>query len=282
LNSRSDAKAVTAGRFTRTGSEFVGWLALFRRPRRAAQGRRSIRPFSGRVVGGTIVTFTVVAIVALTLDAWMAAGARQAPPRLVDAFEFVTQFGKSGWFLWPTGLALLALAFVGPALSRTSKLIVAALAMRLAFVLLAVGIPGLVVSVIKRLIGRARPYVPETVDPYLYQWFVWQSDYASLPSGHATTAFSAAVAIGALWPQARIAMWTYAAIIAVSRVMVTAHFPSDVLAGAVCGAVGALLVREWFANRRLGFVVSGDGRIHAMAGPGFRRLRKVAREAVSR
>jgi undecaprenyl-diphosphatase len=64
--------------------------------------------------------------------------------------------------------------------------------------------------------------------------------------------------------------------------MVTAHFPSDVLAGAVAGTIGALLVREWFANRRLGFVVSGDGRIHAMAGPSFARLRRAARVFVAR
>ena len=41
--------------------------------------------------------------------------------------------------------------------------------------------------------------------------------------------------------------------IAFSRVVVVAHYPSDVLAGALVGAVGALLVRDWFAARRLGF-----------------------------
>ena len=48
-------------------------------------------------------------------------------------------------------------------------------------------------------------------------------------------------------------MWTYAVIIALSRVAVTAHFPSDVIAGAIFGVAGVLLVRAWFASRRLAF-----------------------------
>ena len=69
----------------------------------------------------------------------------------------------------------------------------------------------------------------------------------------------ALVAIGAIWPQARALMWIYAVLIALSRVVVTAHHPSDVIAGAIVGASGALLVRNWFAARRLGFAVGSDG-----------------------
>ena len=61
-----------------------------------------------------------------------------------------------------------------------------------------------------------------------------------MPSGHATTAFAALVAIGAIFPQARALMWIYAVLIALSRVVVTAHHPSDVIAGAIVGAAGAL------------------------------------------
>ena len=106
-------------------------------------------------------------------------------------------------------------------------------------------------------------------------------EYASLPSGHATTAFAAAVAIGALWPRTRPLMWAYALIIAVSRVVLTAHHPSDVLAGALVGALGALLVRDWFAARRLGFARRPDGRIRPLPGPSFRRIKRVARQLVA-
>ena len=92
-------------------------------------------------------------------------------------------------------------------------------------------------------------------DAFLYKFFLWRVEYASFPSGHATTAFAAAVAFGVLWPRLRPLFWTYAIVIALSRVVVTAHHPSDVVAGAIAGAVGALLVRDWMAARRLGFSV---------------------------
>ena len=140
----------------------------------------------------------------------------------------------------------------------------AAFAVRLGFVFTAIALPGLFVTIVKRLIGRARPFVAATTSGPIVP-FSWQVDYASFPSGHATTAFSALVAIGAIFPQARALMWIYAVLIALSRVMVTAHHPSDVIAGAMVGAVGALLVRNWFAARRLGFAVSPDGSVHADA-----------------
>ena len=112
---------------------------------------------------------------------------------------------------------------------------------------------GLVVTIVKRLIGRARPLVGGSIDPFLYLPLGWNVEYASLPSGHATDAFAAAMAIGALWPKTRPLMWTYAAMIAVSRVALTAHFPSDVLAGAAVGVLGAGLVRAWFASCGLAF-----------------------------
>ena len=76
-------------------------------------------------------------------------------------------------------------------------------------------------------------------------------------------------------------MWIYAVLIALSRVIVTAHHPSDVIAGAIVGSIGALLVRNWFAVRRLGFAVAPDGAVQARPGPSWRRVKAVARRLVS-
>ena len=52
-----------------------------------------------------------------------------------------------------------------------------------------------------------------------------------------------------------------AAVIAMTRLVLLAHHPSDVMAGAVIGVVGAIGVRHWFAARRVGFVIGTKGEI---------------------
>jgi membrane-associated phospholipid phosphatase len=58
-----------------------------------------------------------------------------------------------------------------------------------------------------------------------------------------------------------------------------AHHPSDVVAGALIGVAGAMFVRYWFAARRLGFAIGRDGAIVPLAGPSFGHLKRVARGA---
>jgi membrane-associated phospholipid phosphatase len=56
--------------------------------------------------------------------------------------------------------------------------------------------------------------------------------------------------------------------------VLTSHFPSDVLAGALVGAAGAWLVQQWFAARGLGFAVTAAGAVRPMPGPGLPRIFK--------
>ncbi len=245
-------------------------LATLVRPARGAVPR----PSPAQLAVGAVIAAAVVLAVMYLFDAWSVAQARRLPALLHDAARRFTDLGKSGWFLWPTGIVLLALAALDtPGMSRFSRGVLAAWAVRLGFIFTAIALPGLFVTVVKRLIGRARPFVMGD-DVWAYAPFGWHAAYASFPSGHATTAFSALVAIGAIFPQARALMWIYAVLILLSRVVVTAHHPSDVIAGAIVGALGALLVRDWFAARRLGFTVGPGGSVHAMPGPSVRRIIK--------
>ncbi len=229
-------------------------------------------------IAAACATIYVIVMLMFRLDAAASAWARTLPRWFADAFEQITNFGLSGWFLFPFGFVVLCLAAVtSQALPRMSQAVLTALAARFGFLFLAIGVPGLFVTTVKRLIGRARPYVGGHEDPFAYMPFIWRPEYASMPSGHATTAASAAIAIGALWPRSRVPMWLYAFIIMFSRVVVLAHHPSDVIAGALVGAAGAFLVRRWFAGRRLVFAVRDLG---AFPGPSLRRTMAALRQAI--
>jgi undecaprenyl-diphosphatase len=274
------ATASGAPRGGYVAANLMSWTAALVRP--ARRSRRLVGYFGSvqrRLVGQSLLVVAAVVASILWLDGPALELVRRLPAWVILLFEEITDFGRSGWILIPVGLLVLATAAAAlPALDRISQAVLAALAVRLGFVFIAVGLPGLVFTILKRWIGRFRPsqYGPLAFDP-----FSWRSEYASLPSGHTVTAFAALVALGMLFPRARPALWAYALLIGLSRVIVAAHYPSDVIAGAAAGALGAVLVREWFVARRLGFSVDAQGRAHVYAGPSLARLKKVARAVFS-
>jgi membrane-associated phospholipid phosphatase len=246
--------------------------ALMRPSRSAIKARSS----------GTIaiaVALVVAAVVSMVLlDARAVDWARGEPHWFRAAFEEITRFGLSGWFLFPCGFVLLFLAAVTSlVLITTAQAVLAALGARFGFVFLAIGLPGLFVSIVKRLIGRARPFVGGHEDPFAYVPLAWHPAFASMPSGHATTAVAAAIAVGAIWPRTRIVMWLYAAAIMVSRVAVLAHHPSDVIGGALVALIGTHLLRRWFAARALVFRASDLG---AKPAPSLTRVTAALRQAM--
>jgi membrane-associated phospholipid phosphatase len=231
-------------------------------------------------IGAAIVVAALIAVMAL-VDAGASRAVQRLPVWIIDLFDFVTDFGKGAWVLWPLGLLYLALAALPRPVTPISQAVLASVMVRAGFLFAAIGLSGLFASLIKNMIGRARPGTGGQIDPFLFDPFHWAPSFASLPSGHATTAFAALAAIGALFPRARTALLIYAVVIAMSRVVLRSHYVSDVMAGAVVGIVGVILVRRWFAALRLGFAIGPDGRVVQYPGPSGRRIKAVARELLA-
>jgi len=145
-------------------------------------------------------------------------------PWLDDLMIFATALGTAG-FLWLV-VAGIGLVFPGRR----------AAAWRLVLVLL---LTTLVVDgLIKPMVNRPRP---SEADPTLVVLDA-RPVTSSFPSGHTARAVAGAVAASEVFPALTWGFWPAALAIAASRVYLAAHWPSDVLSGAVVG-----LLCAWFA-----------------------------------
>jgi len=193
--------------------------------------------------------------------------------------RILTDFGKDEYLMLVLGAVLVVLALVAAGLHGTRRALLLGLGTRLQFVFLSIAVSAFVAEILKYVIGRGRPFVGGKANPFNFVPFEGTGAYASLPSGHAVAAFALAFAVSALWPRLRVFMFTYAIVILLTRLVLVAHHPSDVVAGALVGTVGAMAVRYWFAARRLGFAIRADGTIVPLAGAVSGRLKRVAHGA---
>jgi membrane-associated phospholipid phosphatase len=92
----------------------------------------------------------------------------------------------------------------------------------------------LVVNVFRPTLGRARPYSNRPTGfygPHL------KSEFHSLPSGHATSAFASATAVAAASPLIGVPCLVFAGGVSWSRMQLNQHHPLDVMTGAALGTL---------------------------------------------
>jgi membrane-associated phospholipid phosphatase len=198
-----------------------------------------------------VLALSCVLVGFLLIDPFVLERVKGLPPDVRSLFKTVTNLGRSNWMLIPTGAAV-ALALV---LRRTQQGLRTAaahglIASTIGFVFVSVGGAGLIATLVKNIIGRARPKLFATGGPLDFQLFAFLPDHASFPSGHATNIFALATVIAILWPRARVLIYTVAAWVAASRVLIGVHYFTDAVVGAIFGGLFPYWVRDRFAARR--------------------------------
>lgn len=150
-------------------------------------------------------------------------------PFLDTVMPYISSLAHSGefWIL----LALILLCF-----KKTRK---AGMAMGIAMACgYLIGNMGM-----KNLFARTRPY-----DMTEVELLVAKLHDFSFPSGHTLVSFEAATALTVYHRRWGIAALVLATVIALSRLYLFVHYPTDVLAGALLG-VGIGLAACWVTNR---------------------------------
>ncbi|MDB4913312.1 MAG: phosphoesterase PA-phosphatase related protein [Gemmatimonadetes bacterium] len=109
-----------------------------------------------------------------------------------------------------------------------------------------------VTTILKGVLGRARPYVAGDSNAHDFKFFrgFADADRQSFPSGHTTAAFAAASSVTAelrrVWPKstwfAAPALYGGATLVGLSRMYHNNHWASDVVLGAAIGTFSGLKV----------------------------------------
>ena len=157
--------------------------------------------------------------------------------RAHKALDSITHYAKAGHWLAAAVLALIAAAIlrhfhVYP--QQVAQLINYSLAF-----IASLTLGSAILHVIKLAIGRRRPRDDMEMGLYGFMPLAFNSDYNSFPSGHALTICCVAVIFTCVWPMLWPVWFGIAALLAVTRALLTAHFLSDVLIGAGIGLIAA-------------------------------------------
>jgi len=225
------------------------------RPHRAEARRRLAR----HALLTSAVAAVLIAVLMIGFDAQEIALMPTRGTASLWPFRILTDFGKDTYVLLLLAVLLCAVALVAPAMHRPAGRWLLAIGLRLQFILLAISVPLAVGELVKWTAGRGRPFVGGQANAFNFTPFVGTEAHASFPSAHSITAFALALAVAAVWPRLRGLMIAYALLIAFTRLLLLAHHPSDVVAGATVGIIGAMGVRYWFAARGLGFAIDDNG-----------------------
>jgi undecaprenyl-diphosphatase len=190
----------------------------------------------------------LAAVSALTADKTIARFMISLNPQIVGIFTFITWFGQGGVILYPAGTILVLAFLLRPRLPSLKNALTKTID-RTAYIFITVATAGLINDVFKIVFGRARPQFWLAGDDSGFHFFRFGAKFASFPSGHTATSVAAAIAFSVLFPRYRWVFAGFALLIGISRIVIDAHYLSDVLGGAAVGVAVAWTILIYLRRR---------------------------------
>lgn len=215
-----------------------------------------------------LVALAAIPVLMVTVDGPVSAFMRPIGAAIKPLVDALAEVGDSKYSLVPTGVAvivLMLLYFVDT--SNVRARIWAWLAGASGFVFVSVAYSGILVNLIKIIVGRARPHTAEMLQwPELHP-FAGTGSLHSFPSGHTNTVFAIALAVGFLVPPLRRWLLLAASVFGFCRVLQNQHFVSDIVGGALLAFATTYWLHGRFARWGVVFRTAPGGRI-GFAAPG--------------
>jgi lipid A 4'-phosphatase len=215
-----------------------------------------------RVGLGTGATVMLILMSIALVDRRVALSLHGRDSDLHSLFDFIGRLGLAYGYLIIFAVAFGVLHW-GNLLPRLRPV---AVPMRVlsavpAFLFLSVSVSGIVADVLKIIFGRSRPKLFFQSGVYDFSWLSWRPDYWSFPSGHSATIVALMTALWYLWPQHLLFYILAATIVAASRIVVGAHYFSDVLAGALLAVLTTRYVARLLARGGIDLTTAHHGLI---------------------
>lgn len=205
---------------------------------------------SSAVLLGAIAALSIPALM-LFADRPIALAMAALPGWFRNLAGDITWLGQAlGWLLLSAGLALFWAwrslrsdpVASGPSLDRQR-------ALTSAFLFAVVGVSGILTNLMKLVVGRLRPNLFLGNGSYGFDPWHFDPDLRSFPSGHASTVFALAFAIAMIRPAWRWPAFSVAILISATRVIIGAHYLSDVIGGMVVALITVLWLKRFFEQR---------------------------------
>jgi len=164
---------------------------------------------------------------------------------LKDFFIKITELGKSLWFFSISVFGYIVCFLFEKITKKKSlkKIKIASL-----FLFTSMLVTGILTQILKHLIGRPRPNYANEAEYLGVNFFSLDAAFHSFPSGHASTIFIVALVLSFLTPKIKYFYLFFAFVIGLSRVVVGAHYFSDIVGGVVIALIG-LKLTLWFFNK---------------------------------